>query len=208
VVSAGLFILALLMMLEVKKTYKTFRREIIDNMLIGAFCLGVVGLVKTLLLEVSSFSMCIMAVLLSPVIEELTKGIIIYCCVIKSRSSPSLKFLSGYSVGLGFACAENISYGILYASICGFYSGFEVMLLRLTFLPIGHTLFSGLFVVLALKKKPYLGLAAGILLHSLWNGLVLLGGSSLGIVIIYIAYGLLFYLLLRSIKNEEISCSW
>jgi RsiW-degrading membrane proteinase PrsW (M82 family) len=156
------------------------------------------------------------SVVLAPVFEELTKGLILFGLFWRRRheiNGITDGVIYAAVVALGFAAVENVQYYL----ISGLTSGGEGMagtfLMRGIFTPFLHPVFTsmtGVALAIAATKRsgtikvwlPIAGLIAAMLLHALWNGAATIGFIPMLIAFV-ILVGVLVGLLIL-IRRERI----
>ncbi len=132
------------------------------------------------------------AVIMAPIFEEITKGMILVAIALAARryfEGPLDGWVYGSLVGAGFAFTENILYlSSAYMSGAQMGAGGGTVALIMTFIvrcllsPLLHSTFTmcaGVTIGLAARRGQWWaiilmwipGLLAGMLLHALWNGL-------------------------------------
>jgi RsiW-degrading membrane proteinase PrsW (M82 family) len=124
-------------------------------------------------------------VLVAPVVEEITKGLV-FLILIPTRhlDNETDGLIYGAATGLGFAAVENIMYAVAFAED-GTGALLLLVLIRTLFSAIVHCISSGLLgmsIGYACHRSgaarwflwPALGLAAAVLNHAVWNGLATL----------------------------------
>ncbi|MBI4537918.1 MAG: PrsW family intramembrane metalloprotease [Gemmatimonadetes bacterium] len=156
--------------------------------LVAAAIAGVVNTVVGMLLQpaLGDNASAVTAVLSAPVIEELSKGAILFWLFVRMRlefDSVLDGIVYGALVGLGFAIWENIDYFVRYSPglFGGGLAGLGAMFyVRVILFGFGHSMFTGMTGAalgyarqtpypLARVLAPATGLAAAIFLHAIWN---------------------------------------
>jgi len=180
---------------------------IVDSVLIGLAAVGITGIVKNVVFLVLNYVYIINVSILTPIIEEGTKSLLVVALLHQRRMTARQCLLCSSIVGASFAAVENIIYGYSYYYQYGFDFALYIVAIRTTFFPIGHMLFTMLFgYFLAAKRHPILGLLLAISLHSLWNvGIVLLGGYFISYIFLYYItyYGILFAIIYHVFRPKE-----
>lgn len=158
------------------------------------------------------------AVVMAPVIEEITKGVLLVVIVLAARKhfeGPLDGWVYGSLIGAGFAFTENILYlGSAYVenADAGLWQTFIVRclmspLLHSTFVAcagvsIGFAARRGAWWLTAIMWLP--GLIAGMVLHAVWNGTATLTSAlvATGAIHVFVSLGILFVL------SALIAISW
>jgi len=177
------------------------RDSISDTIMLGIGGVGFVAIIKIFLSYVYAMDWIIVAVALSPIIEELIRDLLIYYVVRTTKNIRTAGFLS-ISVGGGFAAAESTAYSIYFTWRDGLLSGIIVALMRIPLILIGHSLFSLIFGILLIKKKPYIGFIAGLTLHILWN-LTVINTTLYHVILLGTAYTIIWLLIMREIITTK-----
>ena len=163
----------------------------------GAIMLGVLGNVTVAKLLPARIETVFGAAISAPLVEETAKGVALLVVVLGSRwlagRLGTLEFegvtdgiVYGAAIGMGFALVEDLAYFLKYTVEKGPATGFYVFAHRVDlFSPnlLGHSLYTAAFgaglglatVSRSLRARigfPLLGLAAAMLMHATWNGLV------------------------------------
>ena len=176
------------------------RDNILDSIMLGIGGVGFVAIMKMVLLHAYAMDWRIVAVVLSPIIEEFIRDSLTYYAVRTSKSIRMVGFLS-ISVGGGFAAAESAAYSLYFAWRSGLSSGIIVAIMRIPLILIGHSLFSLIFGILLIKKKPHIGFLAGLMLHILWN-ITVIKAALYHIILLGIAYVIILLLIMHKINNN------
>jgi protease PrsW len=144
------------------------------------------------------------ATVIAPVVEESAKGAVLLLLLWRRRREINTLtdgVIYAGMVAAGFAFTENISYFL----VSLFESGLEglafTFVLRGVIAPLGHPIYTAMIGIgvayVALNRGPgrwaalFVGWAAAVLLHGLWNGSTLFGWLGLGV-----AYLIIFFVLI------------
>jgi len=186
---------------------------------------GAAGLVQWGVASWTGFSFTTVAVVVAPVTEELTKGLLCVVVLVSRRRVAGMLDGIIYAglVGVGFAFTENILYyfgayaGTLVPDFSGPTAATSVFAVRGLASPFAHSLFTtaiGIAVVVAVTTRrrwlrrlaPILGYACAVGLHALWNGstLVFNGG---GFPLVYVGFmvplfGFTIWVATRALNRE------
>lgn len=181
---------------------------------------GAVGEVTT-----AAVAMAFSTVVIAPVVEEVTKGLIFVPLVLTHHfDNETDGLIYGAAVGLGFAAIENILYYVS-AIEAGMTAVLTVIVLRTLFSSLVHAISSatlGMFIGYARHRPgasrwliyPLIGYALAVLNHALWNGAATLsqvewlGGARMlvflaGLLLVILAAGVMFGLTQLSLKREH-----
>jgi len=151
-------------------------------------------------LEISLFGSFILTtndalIFLSPIIEEILKfGILLYLFARDPEEEKEM-LLQGLMLGMGFANGELIGYAVIL--------GPDVLFQRTILLPFTHPLFSMIMAYGLYQTKQenwrkylvYLSLPFAILLHMLWNAVLVYVEPFIYVVVIL--NGIIFYLIIQ-----------
>lgn len=144
------------------------------------------------------------AVVMAPVTEEITKGVLLVVIVLAARKyfeGPLDGWVYGSLIGAGFAFTENILYlggAYVEAAQAGLWQTF---IMRCLMSPLLHSAFvacAGIAIGFAARRGAWWltvimwipGLIAGMLLHGLWNGMATVMSAMPGIVGLAVLIGL------------------
>jgi len=187
------------------KTEREPISSVIDAILLGFASVGVTFFIKAFVLLFSS-DYFIQVILLSPLAEEISKDIFVYYLIRQPECDEYYDaILYGSFVGAGFAFVENIIYGLIFSQYDTFL-GIFIVILRVSFFPIGHTLFSGIFGLMAYKKNMLIGFFVGYVMHALWNFIAVapfIYSREYFFGLIYFLYVLILYLMIRSAIKQK-----
>lgn len=165
------------------------------------------------------------AVVVAPVVEELTKGVVLAALLLtKHLDNETDGLIYGAATGLGFAIVENVVYAVG-ASELGTGAVIMVVILRTFLSALVHCISSGILgmtIGYACHRAgaarwiiwPMVGLALAIGNHAMWNGLAtavefeVIGDASpvlllLGIVVVMAASATMFGLTQLSLRREH-----
>lgn len=138
---------------------------------------------------------------IAPVVEELTKGLVLFLILFIQRhelDSPLDGIIYGAMVGMGFAMIENILYYVSYFQEYGVAGWNELVVIRGMVFGLNHALYTamtGLGIALARMSKswpvriaaPLLGLAMAMTLHAIHN--VAMSGVVVAPLLVGITFG-------------------
>ena len=146
-----------------------------------------------------------MAVVIAPLTEELTKGLIFLALLFTSHlDNETDGLIYGAATGLGFACVENLLYFASAAAV-GPEAFYITIVMRTLFTALVHTISSALlgYAIGYVRHRelwpwrwtlPLVGFALAVLNHALWNLAASLGSTGLvsdTIAVVSIGSGLL-----------------
>jgi len=190
-----------------------YRRDALEpepkKLVIQTFCLGILSVIPAALLELPFINTGFFgSVVVAPVAEELSKFMVVWLTVYRSKEfdEPMDGIVYAAAAALGFASLENIGY---------FWNAHKqdcltsTFFLRTLFSVPGHALFScmwgyalGIKKCYAPKKRTIVisGLLVSMLLHGLFNGLLVQSKyTSLAIIIFFIFIPVLWSMVHRRI---------
>lgn len=184
----------------------------------GAILLGISGsaLLSVPLLIMNGdphFNNLIETIVIAPVSEEIAKGIFLVFSI-NSRKFDNITdgLIYGGAIGLGFGMTENLIYFITYGETVT--TWIYLVAIRSFFSGVMHCLSTGtLGAFLALAKFsnvslqklfPLVGFLCAMLIHFLWNVLVMFE-NTLGYGILFMIFSILFFIfvLKLSLRNEK-----
>ena len=178
------------------------RTVILTAVMGGMLAIIVPFLVNT---AVGHYSELLASVLSAPLIEELSKGLMLLLVIKQIRGRFDGLFY-GVTIGMGFAMAENLLYDYNHFMQGGSALGLGFMALARGLTgTLGHGVYTGL-VGYALgahlesttpggKAVILFGYLGAVALHMSWNGL--LGGPGMVVILAFILHPILLYIILR-----------
>ncbi len=138
--------------------------------------------------KAATISNAIGAVVIAPVVEEATKGLILLVLLMtKQFDNATDGLIYGAATGLGFAMTENFLYFLNVYQHGGAQAWMSNIVVRTLFSAVVHCCASGafgFFLGLSRYRKGFfvkllflpLGYAAGMAIHAFWNGSMTIGG--------------------------------
>jgi RsiW-degrading membrane proteinase PrsW (M82 family) len=159
----------------------------------------------------------LLAVILAPITEEITKGLVLFGLFWFRRHE-----INGITdgvvyaalAGLGFAAAENVGYYLVAASEGSLVT---VFILRGIISPIGHPIYTamtGIGIALAVRATskaarvflPLGGLALAIILHAMWNAAAMFSvGAVLLVLLLEIAVMVVILVMIRRERKATVN---